>query len=225
LSGTPSVTGTHSGIVITVSDGQATRALPTFSIAVTAAAPAPSTPTPNSPPAISGSPTTSVRQDQSYSFSPSASDSNGDDLTFSIANRPSWAAFSSTTGRLSGTPRAADVGTYAGIVISVSDGEATRSLQAFDIVVTAVTTGSATLSWNPPTRNTDGSSLTNLSGYRIYWGRSSRNYSNSVTVSNPGLATYVVEPLTSGTWYFATTALNSQGVESGLSNEGSKTIP
>ena len=229
LSGTPSAgaVGTHSGIVISVSDGEATRSLPTFAITVTAAPPAPppSTPQPNSPPSISGTPATTVRQDQSFSFTPSASDADGNSLTFSISNRPSWASFSNTTGRLSGTPSASSVGTYTGIVISVSDGEAARSLSAFTVTVTPTATGSATLSWLPPTQNTDGSPLTDLAGYRIYWGQSQRDYSNSVTLNNPGLASYIVEQLTSGRWYFATTSFNSQGVESAFSNEGSKTIP
>ncbi len=201
--------------------------MPTFAITVTAAPPAPppSTPPPNSPPSISGTPATTVRQDQSFSFTPSASDADGNPLTFSISNRPPWASFSNTTGRLSGTPSASSAGTYTGIVISVSDGEATRSLPAFTVTVTPTTTGSATLTWLPPTQNTDGSPLSDLAGYKIYWGQSQRDYSNSVTLNNPGLASYIVEQLTSGRWYFATTSFNSQGVESAFSNEGSKTIP
>jgi hypothetical protein len=223
LSGTPSAAATHSGIVISVSDGQATQSLPSFTITVTASGG--STPPPNSPPSITGTPTSSVTQDQPYSFTPSASDSDGDALTFTIANRPPWATFSSSTGRLNGTPSAANVGTYTNIVITVSDGEATRSLPAFAITVNAITTGSATLSWTPPTQNTDGSALTNLRGYKIYWGRSSGSYTSSVTLSTPGLATFVVEGLTSGRWYFAASAVSSSGVESPLSNEASKTIP
>ena len=70
----------------------------------------------------------------------------------------------------------------------------------------AVATGSATLSWNPPTTNTDGSPLTNLAGYKVYWGTTPGNYSSSATIMNPGIATYVVESLTPNTYYFAVTA-------------------
>jgi hypothetical protein len=226
LSGTPtsSHVRTYTGISISVSDGQATIALPTFSISVAPAPPPPSPPT-NSPPQISGVPATTAGEEQPYSFTPSASDADGNALTFSIANRPAWASFSTTTGRLSGTPTSSNVGTYTGIVISVSDGQATVALPTFNITVTASATGSATLSWTPPTRNTDGSALTNLAGYRVYWGRASGTYTQSVTLNNPGLATFVVEPLSSGTWYFATRAINSLGVESSLSNEATKTIP
>jgi len=110
-------------------------------------------------------------------------------------------------------------------VIRVSDGSATASLAAFNITVVAVANGSATLTWTPPTTNTDGSALTNLAGYRVRWGPAPGNYTNSVTLTNPGLATYVVTNLVSGTHYFVVTAVNSSGVESQLSNVASKTMP
>ena len=81
-----------------------------------------------------------------YSFTPTASDPDGNTLTFSIANKPSWATFNTGTGRLQGTPSAGDVGTTTGIVISVSDGRerVARGLQRHGH---AVATGSATLTW------------------------------------------------------------------------------
>ncbi len=146
-------------------------------------------------------------------------------MTFAVSNLPSWAAFSTSTGRISGTPTSANVGTYNDIVISASDGRTTSSLQSFAITVTAVTNGSSTLSWTPPTHNTDGSTLQNLAGYRIYWGTSQSSLSNSITVNNSGLSSFVVEQLSPATWYFAVSALNAQGVESTRSNVASKTIP
>jgi hypothetical protein len=167
-----------------------------------------------------------VLQNSLYSFTPAASDANNNTLTFTITNRPAWASFNTSTGRIQGTPTAADVRTYAGITISVSDGMATTSLAPFSITVAAVGTGSATLSWTAPTQNADGSPLTNLASYRIHWGTSSRNYTESVTISNPGLTTYVLGNLLSGTtYYFATTAGNSLGEFSAYSNEATKTIP
>ncbi|MND05785.1 hypothetical protein D3C83_267820 [compost metagenome] len=53
----------------------------------------------------------------------------------------------------------------------------------------------------------------------------SGNYPNEVTINNPGVTTYIVDNLGSGTYYFVTTAINSQGLESAFSNEASKTIP
>ena len=219
LTGTPAAAnvGTFSNVAISVSDGSASASLPAFTITVNAA--------PNRAPTISGTPVTSVLQGTPYSFQPTAADADGNPLTFSITNRPAWATFSATTGRLQGTPGPADVGTTTGIVIGVSDGTASASLGAFNISVQAVASGSATLSWQPPTTNTDGSPLTNLAGYRVYWGTTAGNYPNSVTINNPGVATYVVESLTPNTYHFAVKAFNSTGVESVFSNGASKTIP
>jgi hypothetical protein len=146
-------------------------------------------------------------------------------LTFSIVNKPAWATFTTSTGRLQGTPAAGDVGTISGIVISVSDGEANALLGAFAIAVQAVATGSAMLSWVPPTQNADGSPLTNLAGYKVYWGPAQGTYPNSTTLNNPGLTSYVVENLLPGTHFFTVTALNSAGAESQKPNAASKTIP
>src|SRR5262245_60600651 len=59
---------------------------------------------PNTAPEIDGTPATTAQVGQTYEFVPDAHDPDGDTLTFKIANRPSWATFSATTGRLSGTP-------------------------------------------------------------------------------------------------------------------------
>jgi hypothetical protein len=177
----------------------------------------------NQAPTISGTPAAQTMQGQQYTFTPTASDANGDTLTFSITNTPAWATFTASTGQLSGTPTGAQVGTYSNIQISVSDGTATANLPAFSISVVATATGSATLSWTPPTQNTDGSALTNLASYRVYWGTSQGNYTNSTTISS-GLSSFVVEPLTPATWYFALTAVNSAGSESSYSNVASKQV-
>ncbi|HJR71886.1 MAG TPA: putative Ig domain-containing protein [Gammaproteobacteria bacterium] len=177
----------------------------------------------NQAPTISGSPSTTVMQNQSYTFTPTASDANGDTLTFSITGTPGWATFNSATGRLSGTPTAGDVGTYSNIQISVSDSQASANLAAFSINVVATASGSATLSWNAPTTNTDGSPLSDLAGYKVYWGTAQGSYSNSQTV-NVGIQTYVVDSLTPATWYFVVTARDSDGNESGYSNVAQKTV-
>ena len=74
-----------------------------------------------------------------------ASDADGDSLSFSILNRPAWASFSSSTGRLSGTPAESDVGNYGNIVISVSDGEDSAALPAFSVTVDTGITAPATV--------------------------------------------------------------------------------
>jgi Putative Ig domain len=173
---------------------------------------------------ISGTPGAQALLGQQYSFTPTVTPSSGT-LTFSITGTPAWATFSSSNGRLSGTPSSAQVGmTASNIRISVSDGTTTANLPAFAITVVATATGSAMLSWNPPTQNTDGSPLTNLAGYRVYWGTSQGNLSNSTMITNPGLSSYVVEQLTPATWYFALSAVASSGVESALSNVASKQV-
>jgi hypothetical protein len=186
--------------------------------------PGPSIPV-NTAPTISGTPATSVLEGGTYRFAPSARDANGDPLTFSIMGKPGWAYFDSATGALYGWPSAPDVATYTNIKISVSDGQATAQLPTFSIAVQPYSLGSVTLSWLPPTENVDGTALTNLAGYRLYWGQQSKYYSNSVVIMNPGISAYVVENLANGTYYFAATAINADGVESSLSAEVSKVIP
>jgi hypothetical protein len=217
LQGTPAAAnvGTFADIRISVSDGQDTTALAPFAIAVTAA---------NRAPTISGTPGTAVMQGTSYTFTPTASDPDGNTLTFSITNAPAWATFDTATGRLFGTPGAQNVGVTSGIVISASDGTLSASMPAFSLTVQAVAIGSATLSWTPPTTNSDGSPLTNLAGYKIYWGPAAGNYPNSATLTNPGLTSYVVSNLVPGTYFFVATAVNSLGAESVFSAAASKTI-
>ena len=218
LSGTPAVTdvGIHGNIVISVSDGQQTASLAPFSITVVAA---------NSPPLISGSPDAMVIVGTEYEFVPTSSDPDNDSLTFSIVGLPTWASFEPTSGRLSGTPGAGDVGTHGGIVITVSDGEYNASLGPFAIAVESIGLGSATLSWTVPTENEDGSPFTDLTGYKIYWGTTPGTYPNSVTINNPGITTYVIENLAPGTYEFVCTVFNSASVESAYSNTATKTIP
>jgi hypothetical protein len=178
----------------------------------------------NTAPAVTGKPGTSVLAGQSYSFQPSATDANGDSLSFTANNLPSWASFNSTNGRLTGTPNAGDVGTYSGITITVSDGKASTSVGPFTITVAAVGTGSATVSWMPPTQNSDGTTLTNLAGYKILYGAGADALDQSIEVENSSVNTYVVENLTAGTWYFAVVAVNASGLASSPSNVASKTI-
>jgi len=181
------------------------------------------TPT-NGAPKISGTPPTSAKVNEPYAFQPTASDPDGDKLTFQIANKPAWATFDSSTGRLSGTPSTSYTGTFADIRISVTDGKATSSLSTFAVSVASLQLGSATLSWQPPSSNTDGSPLTNLAGYVVRYGTSLSTLSTEVRVSNPGLTTYVVSELVPATWYFQVSAYNTSGVESAPSATASKTI-
>ena len=180
----------------------------------------------NSPPVISGTPPTSVVYSTLYRFEPTASDADGDILHFSIKNAPPWASFDRKTGTLTGTPGLEHIGeVYKGIKISVTDGAADAELEAFGITVLSIGTGSVELSWLAPTENVDGSSLEDLAGFRLYWGRSPGKYDYSVTIDNPAILTYRVEGLAPATYYFAATAFNAEGAESDYSNEVRAAVP
>jgi hypothetical protein len=173
----------------------------------------------NRAPTLSGAPATQAMQGRQYSFKPAASDADGDALTFTITGTPSWAAFNPSNGELSGTPTPADAGqTFANILVSVSDGTSSADLAAFGITVVATATGSATVIWHSPTQNTDGTPLRDLAGFRVYWGTDRDKLTNSMTLDDPGLSSYVLDQLTPATWYFALSALNAAGIESPLSN-------
>jgi hypothetical protein len=86
------------------------------------------------------------------------------------------------------------------------------------------TTGTATLSWTAPTENTNGTPLTNLAGYHIYYGTSAGAWTSTITILDPTETSYVVDGLAGGTYYFAIVAFNSEGDDGPQSNVGSKKI-
>jgi hypothetical protein len=211
---------TFSDIVIYANDYSGTTSYAPFSITVLADGSTAVT--------ISGTPSSSVTAGSAYSFDPSATAPAGSALSFSIQNKPSWSTLSIATGALTGTPSSSQTGTYSGIVISASDGTASASLPAFSITVNAASktssTGSATLSWTAPTTNTNGSPLTDLSGYTVYYGTSASSLTQTVQLTDPTDVSYTIQNLAAGTWYFGVTALASDGTQSSMSNVASKTI-
>jgi hypothetical protein len=180
------------------------------------------TPPPAAKFAISGSPNPSAVVGQSYSVQVSVSDPSGS-VTYSAAGLPAWLSFNSSTGMLTGTPVAADVGMDSGIVLSASDGSVTVSLPSFSINVSAAGSGSgsASLSWTIPTQNADGSTLTDLAGFKVLYGQSPQDLNQQVVINNPSVSNYLVENLASGTWYFAIVSVNSAGVSSVPTNVAS----
>lgn len=209
LSGTPQSEdeGAYTSIVISVSDGTVLVAMQPFSIVVYRD---------NNAPTISGSPGLQVGVGETYSFAPVALDADGDTLTFSIENLPSWASFSDTTGSLQGIPQEGDVGTYDNITISVSDGDLSDSLSGYSLVVNQIATGSISFSWTAPTENEDGSPLLGLAGYKFYYGSAPNNYSTEIVVDNASITSYLFEDLTPGIYYFAAKSVNSAGISSGF---------
>ncbi len=152
-----------------------------------------------------------------YKFQPIASTRVGRIVSFTIQHKPGWASFDSATGTLSGTPTAADVGTYLSIVISASNGTSSADLPEFAIAVTQAGNAAVTVSWTPPTSNSDGTEITNLAGYQIEYGSSPAALLQTINVNSVGLTSYVIENLTPGTWYFAIKAINGSGVSSNQS--------
>ena len=177
---------------------------------------------------ISGTPAISVTVGSQYSFTPTASDTDGGAMTYSITNAPAWATFNAKTGELYGTPKSTDLGPTTNIVITVADGSATASLPAFSIDVVAAAAagpGTAAVSWVAPTENSNGTALTNLAGYYLYYGTDSSSLTESVQISNAKTLSYVVTGLASGnTWYFAVSSYTTAGQQSALSAISSKSL-
>lgn len=82
--------------------------------------------------------------------------------------------------------------------------------------------GSVTLNWTAPTLNDDGSALTDLAGYKIYWGTAPGSYPNSVTINDPDATSYIVDNLAVGTYEFVATSFNTSNIESAYSNPVTK---
>ncbi len=227
----PANVGTYRNIVISVSDGQYTAALPPFSLTVT--------PLADPGPVIGGTPATTAVVGKGYGFTPTASDSYGLRMVFFVYNKPAWLTLNSATGLIWGTPGPGDVGTYT-LVESVTDGYKTAALPALTLTVLGSGSGSSstpstpatpqtapaavTLQWQPPTVNTDDSPLTDLAGYHVYYGTSAQALNSEITVANPGISSYVVENLSPGTWYFAVAGYNSAGLEGDLSGVATRAV-
>jgi hypothetical protein len=175
----------------------------------------------NGKPSIQGIPANSIRIGEPFKFRPKASDPDNDPLTFSIKNKPNWADFDPKTGTISGTPLLGHEGKYNNIRITVSDGKDSAGM-SFGLDVTAIGSASVTLSWTPPTEYEDGSPLTDLDGYYIYYGDEKGDYPNVIHIENESISTYVVGNLSEKTYYFVATSYNSQGVESRRSNVAKK---
>jgi len=145
-------------------------------------------------------------------------------LTWSATNATSCAA----TGGWGGTEPTS--GSYTSPALSANasysiscTGTGGTASQTVTVTVTG-TTGTATLAWVAPTLNVDGTPITALSGYHIYYGTSPSALTQSATVSDATATTYTVSGLASGTWYFAVAADAVDGTESTQTAPVTKTI-
>jgi hypothetical protein len=210
------------------STGTSTGTTSTTPSPTTTPSPPSTPPTSVTPLTLQGTPAMTVVAGTAYSFEPTTTPTTPP-VTFSIDNQPSWASFDPSTGTLSGTPTTSNVGVTSNITITASNGTTSASIGPFTITVSAPpatpppAAGTATLNWDAPTQNTDGTPLTDLAGYKIYYGTNAAQLTQQITLNGPS-TTYVVNGLTSGTYYFAVTAYTADGTESAQSNVGTKTI-
>jgi hypothetical protein len=168
---------------------------------------------------LTGSPPTAVMAGAGYTFEPTVV-GNASGVVFSISGQPAWAQFNAKNGSLKGTPKTTDEGTTGHITITAKNAGNTASMTPFTIRVMAPTGNSsgAELTWTAPTENTDGSPVTGLAGYRIYYGSSAEEMTNIITVSGSTSTSYQLAGLAEGTYYFSIVAYNLAGLESGVSS-------
>jgi hypothetical protein len=148
-------------------------------------------------------------------------------VTVSLSGAPTYTTtFSSSTtfSRVITVKFRADAATTLRVNYTLTAGTGSINMQAAALSQSAPN-GAATLTWQPPTTNTDGSTLTDLSAFKVYWSTTQGTYSptQSAQISS-ATRSHTVSGLARGTWYFVVTALNTQGLESPYSNAWTKTI-
>ena len=146
-------------------------------------------------------------------------------VTVSLPGAPAYATtFSSrsTFSRVVTIKFRADAPATLKVTYQLTAGTGSISMQAAALSQSGA---SAQLTWQPPAANSDGSPLTDLSAFKVYWGTTEGKYTHSTRISNAAARAHTVTGLASGKWYFVVTALNSAGLESPQSNVWSKTIP
>lgn len=150
-------------------------------------------------------------------------------VTVTLAGAPTYTttfASSTTFSRVVTLRFRADSATTLRVTYAQTAGGGSINMQAAALAGAPTVVGAqTTLSWQAPALNLDGSSLTNLAGFRVYWGTTPGTYSNSAQIGSAATRTHTITGLGRGTWYFVVTALNSSGIESPYSNVWSKVVP
>jgi Putative Ig domain len=180
----------------------------------------------NAPPTIMVAAVEDAQVGATFDYQPVAQDPESDTLRFTAVNLPTWASLDSTSGRISGTPGPTDAGLYESISITVADETHKVVTAPFSITVNPALEGSgvASLQWEMPPSKVSGEPLDDLAGYRILYGRSSSDLDHSVLITDPATTSYQVTSLTSGVWYFAVVAVNSNGLEGPPTTLATKSI-
>jgi hypothetical protein len=171
----------------------------------------------NTAPDISGLPSVEINLNTDYLFTPQSQDSDGDPLTFMVANLPSWANFNTNTGEINGTPTLERL--YENIVISVSDGFQTVSLSPFDINVTVPSPLSVTIKWQAPSEDLNNNPLGEIQAYKIFYRVSQGVINKSITVNNGSATEFTIDNIVPGEYFFSMAVITESGMESATSNE------
>ncbi len=74
-----------------------------------------------------------------------------------------------------------------------------------------------TIAWTSPVRSEDGSTCTDLKGFKVYQGTRSGVYDLTIDAGN--VTQYIVPIKSMGSYYFRVTAYDASGNESQFSNE------
>lgn len=109
----------------------------------------------------------------------------------------------------------------AGLIAACGGGDATTASTSGQ----PPSSGSVTIAWAAPAFNADGTALTDVSGYRVYYGTSPSALTQSVFVAGSDASSAVISGLASGTYFFAVATVNAAGIASDLSNPASRAVP
>ena len=159
-----------------------------------------------------------------YELQPAVSNLENEQLTFSAENLPSWASLDAASGKITGTPQTTDIGEHEDIVIKVADAAHRAATMPFTISVIGSGEGVARIDWQRPTWKVDGSTLDDLAGYRICYGRDPDDLDHSVFIPDPSQTSYEFSTLDAGVWYFAVISVNANGLEGPSSGTARKVI-
>jgi hypothetical protein len=217
LSGTPSSTqaGVYANITLSVTDGNSTASLAAFTITVTAAP--------------AGANSTSAGWTQCGSEGGTCSYSGTKQVRYGEPFNDRWTAARALTGPVPCTNEFwGDPSPGTGKRCEVVDSLVVDTTTAITPTTTTTTiagaTGTATLVWQKPSQNTDGSALVDLAGYIVKYGTDPASLSQTVTLTDPAATRHTLQSLGRGTWYFTVASLTSTGVESDLTPMVNKTI-
>lgn len=124
-----------------------------------------------------------------------------------------------------GTPYAVTINTQpVGQSCSLSNNSGVIATTNVANVLAACITisGTASLNWTQPTQNTDGTILTDLAGYKLYYGTDPNNLTNTIDIPNGNTLSYTIQGLTAGTlYYFNMSSYNTSNVEGPRTNNAS----